>query len=61
MQPGINLNSLSNRDLSALEQQILIEQAQRVINSSTAIVIEPDASEEIHRKAIALLLEKKQN
>jgi hypothetical protein len=60
MKPGINLDSLSNQDLSELEQQILAEQSRRVMSSPTTIVVEPDAREEVHREVIALLLANRQ-
>ena len=59
MKPGINPSSLSNQDLSLLEQQILAERSRRVMNSTTVIVVEPDASEELHTEAIRKLLERK--
>lgn len=57
MEPWIDLSSLSNSELSALEQQILQEQSRQVMNDSDLIVVEPDASEESHREAIAKLLQ----
>ena len=59
MKPGIDPSSLSNQDLSLLEQQILAERSRRVISSPTVIVVEPDASEELHAEAIRKLLERK--
>ncbi|MBW4637440.1 MAG: hypothetical protein KME05_04250 [Gloeocapsa sp. UFS-A4-WI-NPMV-4B04] len=59
MTPEIDISSLSNQDLSALEQEILAEESRRVMNSSTAIVVEPDAPEESHQDAIKKLLERK--
>lgn len=59
MTSGIEISSLSNQDLSALEQEILAEESRRVMNSSTAIVVEPDAPEKSHQDAIARLLERK--
>lgn len=56
---GIEISSLSNRDLSMLEQEILVEESQRVMNSSTAITVEPDAPEESHQDAIKQLLEQR--
>lgn len=58
MTPEIDISSLSNQDLSALEQEILAEESRRVMNSSTAIVVEPDAPEESHQDAIKKLLER---
>lgn len=58
MTSGIEINSLSNQDLSALEQEILAEESRRVMNSQTAIVVEPDASEAAHKNAIEALLER---
>lgn len=55
----IDLSSLSNQDLSALEQEILAEQSRRVMNSSSAILVEPDAPEKSHQEAIKRLLERK--
>ena len=43
MTPEIDISSLSNQELSALEQQILAEESRRVMNSSSAIVVEPNA------------------
>lgn len=57
MQPKIDLSSLSNQELSQLEQQILQERSQRVMNNPNTIVLEPDASEEQHKEAIKKLLE----
>ena len=57
MEPWIDLSSLSNSELSALEQQILQEQSRRVMNDPDLIVVEPDASEASHREAIAKLLQ----
>ncbi|MGL4618466.1 MAG: hypothetical protein ACRCZS_05320 [Chroococcidiopsis sp.] len=59
MEPWIDLSSLSNSELTALEQQILQEQSRRVMNDPELIVVEPDASEESHREAIAKLLQRK--
>ncbi len=59
MKPGIDPSSLSNQDLSVLEQQILAERSRRVMSSPTVIVVEPDASEELHAEAIRKLLEHK--
>ena len=59
MTPGIEIGSLSNQELSALEQEILAEESRRVMNSSTAIVVEPNAPEEDHKEAIARLLKPK--
>ncbi len=59
MTPEIDISSLSNQDLSALEQEILAEESRRVMNSFTAIVVEPDAPEESHQDAIKKLLERK--
>lgn len=59
MTSKIDLSSLSNQDLSALEQEILAEESRRLMNSSTAIVVEPDAPEESQRDAIAHLLKQK--
>jgi hypothetical protein len=56
---GIEISSLSNQDLLALEQEILAEESRRVMNSSTAIVVEPDAPEKSHHDAIQRLLERK--
>lgn len=56
MKPGIDPSSLSNQDLSALEQQILAERSRRVMSSPTAMVVEMDAPEESHREAIRKLL-----
>jgi hypothetical protein len=61
MTSKIDLSSLSNQDLSALEQEILAEESRRVMNSSTAIVIELDAPERSHQDAIRSLLEHKSN
>lgn len=58
MTPEIDISSLSNQDLSALEQEILAEESRRVMNSSTAIVVEPDAPEESHQDALKKLLER---
>lgn len=55
----IDLSSLSNQELSALEQEILVEESRRVMNSSSAIVVEPNAPEEDHKEAIAHLLKPK--
>jgi hypothetical protein len=55
---GIELKSLSNRDLSALEQQVLAEESRRVINNAQHIVIEADAPQESHKAAIKKLLER---
>jgi len=60
MEPWIDLSTLSDRELSVLEQQILQEQARRVMNDPDLIVVEPDALEESHREAIAKLLQRKQ-
>lgn len=59
MTSKIDLSSLSNQDLYVLEQEILVEESRRVINSSTAIAVEPDAPEESHQNAIKRLLERK--
>lgn len=59
MTPEIDISSLSNQELSALEQEILAEESRRVMNSSSAIVVEPDAPEEAHEDAIKRLLEHK--
>lgn len=59
MKPGIDPSSLSNQDLSALEQQILAERSRRVMSSPTAIVVEMDATEESHQEAIRKLLLRK--
>lgn len=55
----IDLSSLSNQDLFALEQEILAEEFRRVMNSSSAILVEPDAPEKSHQEAIKKLLELK--
>lgn len=59
MTSKIDLRSLSDRDLTALEQEILAEESRRVMNSSSAIAVEPDAPETSHRCATARLLEQK--
>lgn len=59
MKPGVDLSSLSDQDLSVLEQQILAERSRRVMSSPTIIVVEPDASEELHAEAVRKLLERK--
>ena len=59
MKPGIKTSSLSNQDLSALEQQILAERSQQVTACPTMIVTEPNASEESHQEVIKTLLERK--
>lgn len=59
MKPGIDPSSLSNQDLSVLEQQILAERSRRVMSSPTVIVVEPDAPEKSHAEAIKKLLERK--
>ncbi|NHC37665.1 hypothetical protein [Scytonema millei] len=59
MESWIDLSSLSNSELTALEQQILQEQSRRVMNDPELIVVEPDASEESHREALAKLLQRK--
>lgn len=59
MEPWIDLSSLSNSELTALEQQILQEQSRRVMNDPDLIVVEPDTSEESHREALAKLLQRK--
>ncbi|MDV2993001.1 MAG: hypothetical protein N4J56_002655 [Chroococcidiopsis sp. SAG 2025] len=59
MEPWIDLSSLSNSELTALEQQILQEQSRRIMNDPDLIVVEPDASEVSHREAIAKLLQRK--
>ncbi len=53
---GIELTSLSNQDLSALEQQVLAEESRRVINNSQHIVVEADAPQEAHLAAIKKIL-----
>lgn len=55
----IDISSLSNQELSALEQEILAEESRRVMNSSGAIIVEPNAPEEDHKEAIARLLKHK--
>lgn len=55
----IDISSFSNQELSALEQEILAEESRRVINSSSAIVVEPNAPEEDHKEAIKELLKRK--
>lgn len=55
----IDISSLTDEDLSELEQEILAEESRRVMNSSSAIVVEPDAPEEDHQEAIARLLKHK--
>lgn len=59
MTPEIKISSLSNQELSELEQEILAEESRRVINSSRAIIVEPDAPEESYKNAIKKLLERK--
>lgn len=59
MTSKIDLSSLSNQDLFALEQEILAEESRRVMNSSSAILVEPDAPEKSHQEAIKRLLERK--
>lgn len=56
MTSKIDLSSSSDRELSALEQDILIEESRRVINSSSAIVVEPDAPEQAHKDTLKSLL-----
>ena len=58
MTPEIKLSTLSDQELSALEQQILAEQSHRVMHSPTMIVVEPDASDSAHQDAIQKLLER---
>jgi hypothetical protein len=55
----IDLSSLSNQDLSAPPQEILAQQSRRVMNSSSAIALEPDAPEKSHQEAIKRLLKGK--
>lgn len=57
----IDLSSLSNEDLFALEQEILTEQSCRVMNGSSAIAAKPDAPEKSHQDAINKLLRRSQN
>ena len=57
----IDLSSLSNQDLFALEQEILAQQSRRVMNGSSAIIVEPDEPEKFHQEAIKKLLRKSQN
>ena len=59
MTSKIDLSSLSNQDLFVLEQEILAEESRRVMNSPTAIAVEPDVPEKIHQDAIKKLLERK--
>lgn len=58
MRSRIEISSLSNPDLSALEQEILAEESRRVMNSQTAIVVELDASQADRKNAIEALLER---
>lgn len=51
---SVKIVSLSNQDLLALE-----EESQRVMNNSTAIIVEPDAPETSHQDVIKRLLEDK--
>jgi hypothetical protein len=53
---GIELTSLSNQDLSALEQQVLAEESRRVMNNPQHIVVEADAPQEAHSAAIKKIL-----
>lgn len=55
----IDLSSLSNQNLFAVEQEILAEQSRRVMNGSSAIAAKPDAPEKSHQDAIARLLKQK--
>lgn len=59
MTSKIDLSSLSNQDLFVLEQEILAEESRRVMNSPTAIAVEPDAPKKSHQDAIKKLLERK--
>jgi len=61
MQPKIDLSSLSNQELSLLEQQILQERSRRVMSSPNTIVLEPEASEEEHKEAIKKLMSDRPN
>ncbi len=54
-----DLLSLSNQDLATLEQEILVKESRRVMNSSSAIAVEPDAPEKSHWDAIEKLLKQK--
>jgi len=56
MEPEIDLSSLSNQELLLLEQQILQEQSRRIMSSPNTIVVEPEASEELHKEAIKKLM-----
>jgi PleD family two-component response regulator len=56
---GIELTSLSNQDLLALEQQVLAEESRRVMNNSQHIVVEADAPQEAHSAAIKKILERR--
>lgn len=56
MQPKIDLSSLSNQELSLLEQQILQERSRRVMSSPNTIVLKAEASEEEHIEAIKKLI-----
>jgi hypothetical protein len=53
---GIELTSLSNQDLSALEQQVLAEESRRVMNNPQHIVVEADAPQKAHSAAIKKIL-----
>lgn len=56
MEPKIDLSSLSNEELSLLEQQILQERSRRVISNPNTIVVEAEATEELHKEAIKKLM-----
>jgi hypothetical protein len=58
MTTGIELSTLSNQDLSTLEQQVLAEESRRVMNNAQHIVVDAHASQTVHKEAIKTLLER---
>lgn len=56
MEPKIDLSSLSNQELSLLEQQILQERSRRVMSNPNTIVVEAEATAEAHKEAIKKLM-----
>lgn len=56
-----DLKVLSNRELSQLQEQILIERRRRMESSSTAIALPPDASPSDHEQAIRAILNRQRS
>lgn len=54
-----NLSQLTHQQLESLAQALLAEQIRRTLNNPDAVVVEPDAPEQVHEQALRTVLQRK--